>query len=213
MARWKRWRTARPLFIAVILGACLSSGMAACGFGNGPPPRKLTLTLVSDFPASPSQVTWSLAVDEPSAGRQIDTSQIGVMSGPFRIEYYSDAEWADAAPAMVRQLLVQSFRNTGRLPVVGSTRLSASADLMLISNLTKFQVETAPNGSSQAVVALEVTLLRLPRRNPIATARFEKATPIPANTIETVAAAFNESLADVIRHTVSWTLERGAVGM
>jgi hypothetical protein len=36
---------------------------------------------------------------------------------------------------------------------------------------------------------------------------------IPANIIETVAAAFNESLADVIRRTVSWTLERGAVGM
>ena len=185
-----------------------SLGLAGCG-ANAPPPRKLVLTPVTSFPQGLPRVKWSLVIDEPSAGRQIDTTQIAVMDGTYRIRYYADAEWADAAPIMVRDLLVQSFRNSGSLPAVGSTRLGLSADVALVSTLTKFQVETGPGGAQQAVVALEATLLQQPRRNPIATARFEKATPISDIALETVGAAFDESLGDVMRRIVPWTLASG----
>ena len=193
----------------LLLGAS-SLGLAGCGV-NAPPARKLVLTPVTRFPPGLRRVNWSLVIDEPSAGRQLDTTQIAVMDGTYRIRYYADAEWVDAAPIMVRDLLVQSFRNTGSLPVVGSTRLSLSADVMLVSTLTKFQVETAPGGTQQAVVALEATLLQQPRRNPIATARFEKATPIGEIALENIGAAFDESLSDVIRRIIIWALNSGAV--
>ena len=38
----------------------------------------------------------------------------------------------------------------------------------------------------QATVVLEPTLLRMPRREPIATARFEKTTPVAADSIYAV---------------------------
>ena len=125
------------------------------------------------------------------------------------MEYYKEAEWADAAPAMIGDLLVQSFRNTGSLPVVGSTRLGLYADVMLISTLTKFQVEPGPENAPQAAVAIEATLLQLPRRNPIANTRFEKTAPIGEIALEHVGAAFNESLGDVMRRIVVWTLQNG----
>ena len=152
---------------AALLGTTIL-GAAGCGI-NAPPPRKLVLAPVASFPGGVRRVTWSLVVDEPGAGRQLDTSRIAVMDGAYRMEYYKEAEWADAAPAMIRDLLVQSFRNTGSLPVVGSTRLGLYADVMLISTLTKFQVEPGPGNTPQAAVAIEATLLQLPRRNPIAT--------------------------------------------
>jgi cholesterol transport system auxiliary component len=194
------------------LGAALlgTTVLAAAGCGiNAPPARKLVLTPVASFPGGVRRVTWSLVVDEPGAGRQLDTSQIAVMDGAYRIEYYKEAEWADAAPAMIRDLLIQSFRNTGALPVVGSTRLGLYADVMLVSTLTKFQVEPGPGNAPQAAVAIETTLLQLPRRNPIATARFEKAIPIGEVVLEYVGSAFNESLGDVMRRIVVWTLENG----
>ena len=194
------------------LGAALlgTTVLAAAGCGiNAPPARKLVLTPVASFPGGVRRVTWSLVVDEPGAGRQLDTSQIAVMDGAYRIEYYKEAEWADAAPAMIGDLLVQSFRNTGSLPVVGSTRLGLYADVMLISTLTKFQVEPGPGNAPQATVAIEATLLQLPRRNPIANTRFEKTAPIGEIALEHVGAAFNESLGDVMRRIVVWTLQNG----
>jgi len=65
----------------------------------------------------------------------------------------------------------------------------------------------------QATVVLEPTLLRMPRREPIATARFEKTTPVAADSIDAVTPAFNTSLGEVIRQVVEWTLERGSAAV
>ncbi len=199
----------RGLMVAALATA---AALAAAGCGiNAPPPRKLVLRPVTSFPQAPRRVSWSLVIDDPGAGRQLDTSRIAVMDGAYRIDYYKEAEWADAAPAMVGDLLVQSFRNSGSLPVVGSTRLGLYADVMLASTLTRFQVEAGPENTPQAVVAIEATLLQLPRRSPIATARFEQATPIGDVRLEAVGAAFNQSLGEVMRRIVDWALNSRAV--
>jgi cholesterol transport system auxiliary component len=96
---------------------------------------------VTNFPRGLTPAGWSLVVDEPTAARQIDTSRIALMSWPFRVEYYADVEWTDTAAAMVQLWLIQSFQNTGRLPVVAPTRQTLATDFLLLSNLRKFQVE------------------------------------------------------------------------
>jgi cholesterol transport system auxiliary component len=165
---------------------------------------------VTNLPRGLAPLRWSLVVDEPSAARQIDTSRIALMNGPFRVEYYADVEWTDTAPAMVQLLLIQSFQNTGRLPVVAPTRQTLATDFLLLSNLRKFQVENDAAGTPQATIVLEATLLRMPRRTPIATARFEKATTVDSKSSETVTAAFDASLSDVMRRMVDWTLRQGS---
>ena len=202
-------RASRRRILAGLIVGSLAPAVAAC-LGGGPPPRQFTLTPVANFPRGLPPVKWSLVVDEPTAARQIDTSRIALMSGPFRVDYYADVEWADNAPAMVQLLLIQSFQNTGRLPVVAPSRQTLSTDFLLLSNLRKFQVENDASGTPQATVVLEVTLLRLPRRTPVATARFEKMTPVDSKSTETVTAAFDASLDDVMRRTVDWALQQGS---
>jgi len=200
----------RRQLLAGMIIVSLIPAMWACGLGGGPPPRQYTLSPVTGFPPGLRPVTWSLVVDEPTAPHQIDTSRIALMNGPFQVEYYADVEWTDNAPAMVQLLLIQSFQNTGRLPVVASTRQTLSTDFLLLSNLRKFQVERDASNVPQATVVLEPTLLRMPRREPVATARFEKTTPVAADSIDAVTTAFNTSLGEVIRQVVDWTLERGS---
>jgi cholesterol transport system auxiliary component len=118
-------------------------------------------------------------------------------------------EWTDNAPAMVQLLLIQSFQNTGRLPVVAPARQTLATDFLLLSNLRKFQVENDASGTPQATVTIEVTLLQMPRRTPVATARFENATPVNSKSTETVSAAFDSSLGEVMRRVVDWTLQQG----
>ena len=149
-----------------------------CGLGSGPPPRQYTLSPVASFPQGLQPASWSLDVDEPTAPHQIDVSRIALMNGPFQVEYYADVEWTDNAPAMVQLLLIQSFQNSGRLPVVASTHQTLATNFCCFRTCRKFQVEKDAAGAPQATVVIETTLLRMPRRQPIATARFEKATPV-----------------------------------
>jgi cholesterol transport system auxiliary component len=200
----------RRQLLAGMLMVSLLPAMWACGLGGGPPPRQYTTSPVMDFPRGLRPVAWSLVVDEPTAPNQLDTSRIALMNGPFQVEYYADVEWTDNAPAMVQLLLIQSFQNAGRLPVVASTHQSLSTDFLLLSNLRKFQVERDASSVQQATVVIEAALLRMPRREPVATARFEKATPVAADSIDAVTTAFNTSLGEVIRQVVDWTLERGS---
>jgi ABC-type uncharacterized transport system auxiliary subunit len=79
-----------------------------------------------------------------------------------------------------------------------------------LSNLRKFQVENDAAGTPQATIVLEATLLRMPRRTPVATARFEKATTVDSKSSENVTAAFDASLSDVMRRMVDWTLRQGS---
>src|SRR5215470_5032137 len=138
-------RSRRRILTGLIAGS-IAPAITTCGLIFGPPPRQFTLTAVADFPSGLPPVKWSLVVDEPTAARQIDTSRIALMNGPFRVEYYADVEWTDSAPAMVQLLLVQSFQNTGRLPVLAPTRQTLATDFLLLSNLRKFQVENqSPN--------------------------------------------------------------------
>jgi cholesterol transport system auxiliary component len=202
-------QASRRRILAALIAGSLAPAVTACGLG-GAPPRQFTLTPVTNLPRGLAPLKWSLVVDEPSAARQIDTSRIALMNGPFRVEYYADVEWTDTAPAMVQLLLIQSFQNTGRLPVVAPTRQTLATDFLLLSNLRKFQVENDAAGTPQATIVLEATLLRMPRRTPIATARFEKATTVDSKSSETVTAAFDASLSDVMRRMVDWTLRQGS---
>jgi cholesterol transport system auxiliary component len=199
----------RRHLLAGLIAGSVGQSVTGCGL-IGPPPRQFTLTPVADFPRGLLPVKWSVVVDEPTAARQIDTSRIALMSGPFEVEYYADVEWTDSAPAMVQLLLVQSFQNTGRLPVVAPSRQTLATDFLLLSNLRKFQVENDVSGTPQATVVIEATLLRMPRRTPVATARFEKATRINSKSTGTVTAAFDASLGDVMRRVVDWTIQQGS---
>jgi len=134
-------RPSRRRILAGVVAVASVPVICSCGLGGGPPPRQFTLTPVTNLPRALPPVKWSLVVDEPTAARQIDTSRIALMNGPFRVEYYADVEWTDNAPAMVQLLPIQSFQNTGRLPVVAPTRQTLATDFLLLSNLRDFQVE------------------------------------------------------------------------
>ena len=202
-------RSNRRRVLAGLIMGPLASVVTGC-LGGGPPPRQFTLHPVTNFPRGLPPVKWSLVVDEPTAARQIDTSRIALMNGPFRVEYYAEVEWTDNAPAMVQLLLMQSFQNTGRLPVVAPTRQTLATDFLLLSNLRKFQVEEDASGNPEATVVIEATLLRMPRRTPVATRRFEKATPVGSKSTESITAAFDASLGDTMRRVVDWTIEQGS---
>ena len=171
----------------------------------GPPPRVFRLTPKTTFPEDLPRVDWTLAVSEPLAERALDTDRIALLRDGTEIAYFANVVWSDRVPALVQILLVQSFLASGAV-AAGTDRDPLRPDYLLRSVLTAFQVHESGDGARAAVVSLTATLLRMPRREVVATERFRAVHPVGARRFEAVIAAFDEALGKVLKRVVLWTL-------
>jgi cholesterol transport system auxiliary component len=184
--------------------------------GGGPPPRRIRLNPATQFPPNMPSVGWKLVVDEPSATQSINNARIAIFRTDGSIEYLSTGLWASRSPEMVMELLVESFKNSNRILVVGDRRSRIRPDFELESRLTDFQVNsTGASGSgtgnaATVKVGLDVSLLRRPRRTALATMFFESEVQISQETLDSGVAAFDRALQDVMADVVDWTLRTGA---
>lgn len=202
----------RRVVAGSLAGAAAASlpGCAAVEFISAEPPTLYTLTPKSTFDENLPTVEWQLLIEPPVAATALDTVRISLLSTPFQIDYFADVAWSERAPAMVQTLLVESFENSGRIVSVGRETFGLRADYVLKTELREFQAELYRNERPPPVrVRLNCKLVRMPERVIIAGANFEDMVTPVANTAEGVIQAFDESLGDVMRDVVEWSLVTG----
>jgi cholesterol transport system auxiliary component len=193
--------------------AALAALLAAAGCvpnlpGQGPAPRTFRVTPKYTFNPDLPQAKWSLAVAEPISERTLDTNRIAVLTNGINVDYVALAFWVDRAPAMVQSLIVQSFRNTGRLVQVGTNRDRVRPQFQLVSDLRAFQLNRG-TGPDSVRVSLNAQLLRMPERDPVGREHFE-ADRVPVGSgIDAVVAVFDEALGRVMKELVAWTIRTG----
>lgn len=201
--------------LLVMAAALPLSGCAARRLlDESQPPRLFNLTPASDFTAGLPRVEWQLLVETPLAHAGIDTTRIALVQPNNEQSYFANANWVDTAPEMVQQLLVESFENTNRIVSVGREATGLRSDFVLKTDLRDFQVEyengdtatTAPT----AHVRLAAKLVRMPRRNIIASDTFQANVPARSPLLVDIVAAFDEALDAAMRRAVEWTLRQGA---
>lgn len=207
----KRSRMPRRLFI---WSATSLSGLALIGCqlpGGGKAPRRIALTPAESFPPSLPSVAWTLQVNEPTATLSLNTAKIAIGTRDD-IKYVAGGEWASRAPEMVMELLVRSFEKSGKILTVGDRRARIRPDFVLTSRLTQFHVEKPAEASATRTVRvqLNVSLIKRPRRDAIASSSFESSSEVADLTLDNIVAAFDESLGDVMEEVVEWTLTTGA---
>jgi cholesterol transport system auxiliary component len=182
---------------------------AACQLpGKGPPPREFRVTEKSTFPEDLPEVDWSLVVDRPTIDRAIDTTRIARMSG-VEVQYYANAQWVDRPAAMIEPLIIQSFRNSGAIPVVADRRSDVRPDFMLQTNLSAFQVQQADSGPPEARVVMSARLMSMPRREVIGSTEIGRSVPARARDLESIVLALDDALGKVLKRLVEWTLAAG----
>ena len=193
--------------------ALLAATLAVAGCvpilpGQGPAPRTFRVTPKYTFDPDLPEAKWSLAVAEPICERTLDTNRIAVLTNGINVDYVALAFWVDRAPAMVQSLIVQSFRNSGRLDLVGTNRDRVRPQFQLISELRAFQLNRG-NGADTVRVSLNAQLLRMPERDTVGREHFEaERTPEGAG-IDAVVGAFDETLGRVMKQLVAWTIRTG----
>lgn len=179
--------------------------------GTGAPPRRIRLLAAKDFPPNLPSVAWTLLVKEPDATLALNTAKITYIRKNGDITYLSTGEWSSRAPEMVMELLVESFKNSGKMLSVGDRRARISPDFELDSDLIDFQIEETRNDAGVVRVELLGRLVKKPRRNVISSFPFDAETAVEPMTLDNIIDGFQTALADVLEQAVEWTLRTGAL--
>lgn len=199
-------RFSRFLLLAVLVL------LAACGDLLGVKRQPFTIyaptyhapTAAAAAPA----VGWQLVVETPQASEALNTPRIVVMPSPGVIEVYPGARWSDPAPALLRNLMLQGFAQSGRILGVGSSTGALNADYALAIDLQSFQAEIRSDGW-HAVIALQARLLDYRTSRVVAAKAFAVDTPFAARDTAAAFAAFEASVQQLVSELVDWTLTAG----
>lgn len=178
--------------------------------GSGTPPRRIRLSAAEDYPPNLPSVAWTLLVQEPATTLALNTAKIAYIGQNGDINYLSTGEWTSRGPEMVMELLVESFKSSGKMLSVGDRRSRIRPDFELESNLGAFQVEETGNDAGLVWVALEGRLVEQPRRAVLASFAFDAEPEVQPLSLDNIIAGFKSGLQDVMEQVVEWTLRTGA---
>jgi len=192
----------RPLVLATLFGT-----LSACTLLPDAEPIRVFLLPTGDVPANQSTGTLrqALRIHTPHASRILAGPRIAVVPNGNQISSYQGARWSDAAPTLLRDRLIEQFRQSG--PVgVSNEDSNLFAELELFSELRAFQSEYI-DGQPQVLVRLDAQLASATDQRILASRRFEIRQPSASPQLESVVAAFGEASDELSRQLQRWTIE------
>ncbi|MGE0152340.1 MAG: ABC-type transport auxiliary lipoprotein family protein [Reyranellaceae bacterium] len=192
----------------LLFAAACAAALAACGVlpDIKTPTDLYTLSPKSTFDASLPNVYWQLVVETPVAPANLNTGRMAISANRLSTDYYATAAWTDRAPLMVQTLIVESFENTKRIVAVGRESVGLRANYLLQTELREFQAETFLGPNPFARVRINAKIVRMPERQIIGSASFERCREAAGPDVPQVVAAFDDALGAVLRRMVQWVL-------
>jgi cholesterol transport system auxiliary component len=165
-----------------------------------------TVTPKSTFDPDLPSVYWQLAVDTPASAANLNTGRIALAMTPTSSDYYAKAAWTDRAPLMVQTRIVDSFENTRKIVAVARESIGIRANYVLQPDLRNFEALYYYGKPPIVRVRIIAKLVRMPDRQIIGVASFERCVRARADSIPKVIDAFDQALGSVIKRLVAWTL-------
>jgi cholesterol transport system auxiliary component len=184
--------------------------LAGCGGGllgpSGAPPALYVLHPPS-APAPGRPSSWQLVVESPQATLDLDSARIAVAPTSSRIDYYAGVAWADRPPAMLQELLLQSFEASGRLVAAQRRAGDVRADFELATDIEDFEAEPGPGGA-RPHIRLTARLIRTRDRTIVAARTFDASADAGPG-IDAVIGGFDEAIGEILTQIVDWTVTEG----
>ncbi len=183
--------------------------LAGCGGSLlGPssnPPSLYRLSAPEDIVSATPAARWQLVVDTPTAPQDLDTSRIAIAPEPARIDYYAGVAWADRAPVMIQELMLESFDKSGKVAAVRQ-QSNIRPDFLLSTDIRHFEADAA--GDPSVHVDISAHLIRARDRAIVATRNFSATAPVSPGFDGTIG-AFDQAMRTMLPQIVDWTLTEG----
>jgi cholesterol transport system auxiliary component len=165
-----------------------------------------TVTPKSTFDPSLPDVFWQLTVEEPVAAGNLNTGRIAIAMSPTSSDYYSKTAWTDRLPLMVQTRIVDSFENSHKIVAVSRDSIGLRPNYVLQTDLRNFEALYYYGGAPIVRVRIVAKLVRMPDRQIIGVASFERCVRARADKVPSVVEAFDQALGSVMKRLVFWTL-------
>jgi cholesterol transport system auxiliary component len=195
------------MIVRLAVWAVVAASLAGCALLEAPEPQDLyTLTPKSTFDPGLPAVYWQLAVEAPVAAANLNTGRIAIAMTPTSTDYYAKAAWTDRAPLMVQTRIVDSFEFTKKIVAVARDSIGLRANYILQPDLRNFEAMYYYGQPPIVRVRIIAKLARMPDRQIIGVASFERCVRARADKIPRVVEAFDQAAGGVIKQLVAWTL-------
>ena len=195
------------MIVRLAVCAAAAALLAGCALLQAADPQDLyTVTPKSTFEPDLPAVYWQLTVEAPAAAANLNTGRIALAMTPTSSDYYAKAAWTDRAPLMVQTRIVDSFENTRKIVAVARESIGIRANYVLQPDLRNFEALYYYGEPPIVRVRIIAKLVRMPDRQIIGVASFERCVRARADKIPKVVEAFDQALGGVIKQLVSWTL-------
>ncbi len=176
--------------------------------GGGAEPAKVPLydlTAVKDFPPLTEQPSWQLVIPEPSALLALNTDKMTVKpEGAAESTDIPNAKWADAAPILLQEKILQSFENAGYSRSVSRPKDGFEAGFQLLLDIRSFSLIDGDKPVGE--VAFEAKVLG-PDGKIVAAKTFKGTAPADGTDAAAAAAALNAAFDQTAKELVPWTAE------
>jgi len=153
----------------------------------------------------------ALRVYAPESRRVLDSERLLIGQPDGRLSAWQGVRWADPAPVLLRDRIVEAFMRDGRSTSVITDSTPMSADMELRSTLRAFQLEYRGTEAIAAVrVRLDVQLVDPAKRTAIASRRFEAIQATGSKREADVVSAFGVATDVLAGQIVEWAVQVGA---
>lgn len=162
----------------------------------------------SSLPSHDISTAWALRVNTPYSSQLLDSTRIAVLPPGDQISAYQGVRWSDRAPLLLRDRLIDAFRDDGRLRAVSSDDSRLQADLELDGDLRAFHSEYQ-NGRPAARILFEARLVQSGSLRILASRRFEVRQAASDTSVPAVVNAFGQAGDQLAREVLEWTVQQG----
>jgi cholesterol transport system auxiliary component len=188
----------RRLF--VLAGGAALGGCSVIPKVNDPIPL-YTLSAVSAYEQSLPKVEWQLVVGTPVASADLNSTRIALTRAPGVVEYFAKGAWADYAPILLQDKLIESFEASNAILSVGRDAVGLRPDYVLQSDLRDFQAEYSGE-TPTAHLRLAAKLVRMPDRRIVANILTEQKVAAAANSLPQIVDAFDRAASQAFEEVV-----------
>jgi len=184
-------RIALLLVVSGLCTACVGSVLKSDN--EAPDLYRLAAPAASGGGAGPS-LAQAITVARPRSVSSLDTDRIAVTTPGHGFDYLAGARWADTAPQMVQQLLVDTLVAEGRFATAVAAPSRVPTDLLLEVELRRFEAVYASVGEPPRIlVQLQANLVDVRRGTRVASFDSRAEATATRNDRTAVVAAFEDA--------------------